>query len=270
MEEDKWRRTFTALIESRLFLLFWLLVDADKQIIRRALESDVGGHDEHNNAPSPSATELHGNNKTKKKKMKRKTGYSVSLLCCDRSSDLSFSLDFSVSYEIYKKAEKTPWGGAVGRREFFREDLGFPTKFFLGEEKDKIKHFFQSTLKIRSSRLFLYRCRRGCGCFFVLFVCFFTVCLRPFLTVMLSPRYPLALFLLLLSSHCQNCSQLRPKQLDLDPVKTNSLIGSDLLLSLLVNATSNSQFASTDDPELEMTTVRASRLARIVDDSGYK
>lgn len=195
----------------------------------------------------------------KEEKRRKKIGYSVSLLCCDRSSDLSFSLDFSVSYEIYKKAEKTPWGGAVGRREFFREDLGFPTKFcfFFRRKRTKSSIFFQSTLKIRSSRLFSYRCRRGCGCLFCFFLSF-TVCLRPVLTVMLSPRYPLALFFLLLSSHCQNCSQLRPKQLaDLDPaVKTNSLIDSALLLSLLVNATSNSQFASTDDPELAMTTVR--------------
>ena len=91
----------------------------------------------------------------------------------------------------------------------------------------------------------------------------FTVRLLP---VMLSPRYPLALFLLLLSSHCQHCSQLRPQQFstDLDQnaaLQTNSLIDSDLqLLSLLVNATllaSNTQLATTEDPELDMTTVNS-------------
>ena len=91
----------------------------------------------------------------------------------------------------------------------------------------------------------------------------FTVRLLP---VMLSPRYPLALFLLLLSSHCQHCSQLRPRQFstDLDQnaaLQTNSLIDSDLqLLSLLVNATllaSNTQLATTEDPELDMTTVNS-------------
>lgn len=81
-------------------------------------------------------------------------------------------------------------------------------------------------------------------------------------------RLSLLFLFLLLSSHGCHCHQLAPKQqqqLDVDPVKTNSLIDSSaLLLSLLlanngslVGSYSDSKFGPVEDPELDMTTVSA-------------
>ena len=160
--------------------------------------------------------------------------------------------DYSVSFEIYKKARRTPWGRTVGRREFPQEER---FTVFPWEVNNFTTH---SSVGVADHKRSL---AVPSWCWAVSLK--FTVRLLP---VMLSPRYPLALFLLLLSSHCQHCSQLRPQQFstDLDQnaaLQTNSLIDSDLqLLSLLVNATllaGNTQLATTEDPELDMTTVNS-------------